>query len=154
MSVQIEQDQDQYKIICQQCQHFVRVEKTIAEQYESDPESFHCELCYVAPGEVKHLLRKFDHCANCGQTFDSKSSCECPVPTSTISITYDPKGVWMKHNKVNEQQEMENTQREFNKIVRNRKIEQEERNKRIEELLTQNNELLRKILEKDNVRQK
>jgi len=151
MSVQVQQDNDTYKVICQQCQHFIRVDKASAEKYENDPESFHCELCYVAPGEPKHLTRKFDHCATCNQTFDSRSSCECPVPTSTISITYDPKHKWMKHNKVNEQQEMASAQREFNHIVTNKRAEQEKRNKHVEELLIENNELLKKLLERNLV---
>ncbi len=142
MSVQVQQENDSYKVICQQCQHFIRVDKASAENYENNPESFHCELCYVEPGDPRPLLRKFDHCATCNQTFDSRSSCECPVPTSTITITYDPKHKWMKHNKVNEQQEEAKTNREFNKIVRNRKLEAEQRQIRVDKNLQRIADLL------------
>ena len=146
MSLQIQQDNDTYKVICQQCQHYIRVDKASAENYDNNPETFQCELCYVKEGEPKHLTRKFVHCATCNQTFDSKSSCDCQIPVSTITIQYDPKNKWMKHNRVNEQQEEAKTNREFNKIVRNRKLEAEQRQIRVDENLQKTVELLEKIV--------
>ena len=146
MSVQVQKSQDTFKIICQKCQHFIRVTKITAEQYEDDPESFHCELCYVEPGKPIRL-RTLINCATCTQTYDSKSSCLCPPKTSTITITYDPKGVWMKHNKVNEQQEADKTNRQFNKLIRNRKLEAEQRQIRVDTNLEKTVELLGKLVE-------
>ena len=146
MSLQIQQDNDTYKVICQQCQHFIRVDKASAENYDNNPETFQCELCFVKPGEPKPLLRQLINCSTCGQTYDSHSSCECSIPVSTITIQYDPKNKWMKHNRVNEQQEEAKTNREFNKIVRNRKLEAEQRQIRVDENLQKTVELLEKIV--------
>ena len=59
-----------------------------------------------------------------------------------IEIIYDPKNVWWTHNKVNEQQEEAKTNREFNKIVRNRKLEAEQRQIRVDKNLQRIADLL------------
>ena len=61
---------------------------------------------------------------------------------STTKITYDPHGVWMRKNKVNEKEEMGKANREFNKIVRNRKLEAEERSIRMDKNLQRLVELM------------
>ena len=146
MSLQVQQDNDTYKVICQQCQHYIRVDKASAENYDNNPETFQCELCYVKEGDPKPLLRQLVNCSTCTQTYDSHSSCECSIPASTITIITDPKGVWFKHNRVNEQEEEAKTNRQFNKIVRNRKLEVEQRQIRVDENLQKTVELLEKIV--------
>jgi len=136
MTAQIEKSNDEYKIICRQCQHFVRIDEESAEKYNNDPESFHCPLCYVKSGEPK-LVRSLIHCATCNQTYDSRTVCECIPAHSTINITYDPKHKWMK-NRVFDNTEAYNskTMIEYNKKVRNRKLEAEERQIRVDENLS------------------
>ena len=139
MSVQVKEDNDVYCVICQQCEHFVRVDKASAEKYIIEPESFHCELCYVAPGEPKHLTRKFDHCATCNQTYDSHSSCECPPQVSSIKITYPQ----MKKDRDKDYGAYNNrTTLDFNKRVRNRKLEAEQRQIRVDKNLQRIADLL------------
>ena len=142
MSLQVQQDNDTYKVICQQCQHYIRVDESSAKNYEENPETFECELCFVKPGDPKPLLRQLVNCSTCTQTYDSRSSCECPIPASTITIITDPKGVWFKHNRVNEQEEEAKTNRQFNKIVRNRKLEAEQRQIRVDKNLQRIADLL------------
>lgn len=147
MSLQIEPENDTWKVICQKCQHFERVDKASAEKYDNDPESFHCELCFIPKGDNKIRLRKFIHCAECNQTFDSKSSCDCSIQASSIEIVYDPKNKWMKKD-WNKDYASYNakTTLDFNKHIRNRKLEQEERQIRVDKNLEKTVELLGKLV--------
>ncbi len=83
-------------------------------------------------------------CSQCRhwQIFDEESIKRFEANTSTTKIVYDPKGVWMRPNRVNEKTEMGKAQHEFNKIVRNRKIEAEERSIRMDKNLQRLVELM------------
>jgi len=143
LSLEIQLDNDTYKVICQQCQHYIRVDEASAENYENNPETFQCELCYVAPGDPKPLLRKFINCSQCLQTYDSRSTCECPPQVSSIKITYPQ----MKLDRDKDYGAYNSrTTLDFNKRVRNRKLEAEQRQIRVDENLQKTVELLEKIV--------
>ena len=148
MTAQIEQTNDEYKIICKKCQHFIRVDKGSAEKFENEPESFECELCFVKPGEPK-LVRSLIHCATCTQTYDSRTNCECEPPHSTISIIYDPKNVWMRKDRFNSDPKGYNA--ETTRIVknkeRNKRLEAEQRQIRVDKNLELTVELLQKLVD-------
>ena len=148
MTAQIEKSNDEYKLICRQCQHYELVSKATLEKYENNLEDFHCELCYVDPGKPR-IVRSLIHCATCSQTYDSHSNCSCPPAFSTITIVTDPKGVWMKNKRFNSDPEGYNT--ETNRIVHkkivNRKKEVEERQIRVDKNLELTVVLLQKLVD-------
>jgi len=146
----VELDDSTYRVTCEQCGHFIRVDGESAENYYDNPESFKCELCYVQPGDPKPLLRTLHHCANCNQTFDSKTSCECPIEASSIKIVYDPDNKWMKKDWNKDVGSYNNkSMRTFNQNVRNRRVEAEERQVRVDKNLEKTVELLTKLVEKE-----
>jgi len=139
---------EEHKVTCKQCQHFIWTDKATSEDYENGVKEFHCELCYVEPGKPK-LVRSFVHCGTCNQTYGSMGSCECLPEMSSIRIVYDPKAKWMKPNRVgfdknSEKAESQKTMRMFNNRVRNKRIEAEERQIKDSENLQKLVELLSK----------
>ena len=151
MTAQIEQTNDEYKIICKHCQHFIRVDKASAEKFEDNPEDFKCELCFVEPGKPK-LVRTLVHCAECRQTYDSRSNCECPPKFSKITVDFNPghKRSDKDMKRFFEDQEGYNakTTRIFNNKVLSKRLEAEQRQIRVDENLIKIAELLQKLVEK------
>ena len=146
MSEQVEE----FKIICKLCGHWIKVDKASMEKYEANPDDYKCELCYQNP-KGPFGLRQLVACANCNQTFLSTSSCECPIPQSSIKMWMDPKGVWIKKSRHKDDNPSydQATMRKFNSKVRNKRLEAEERSINIEKQLIETNKLLRKLLKGD-----
>jgi len=151
MTMQIEeQEDDTYKVICSQCQHFIRVDEKTKNKLELKPESFKCELCYTEEGQPRRLLRFLTNCAKCGQTFGSETNCECLIEASAIKVVYDPKNVWMKKDWNDDIKGYNSkTQRNFNNRVRNKKVEAEERQVRVDKNLIEMVGLLKKLVQKN-----
>ena len=143
---------ERYKIICKNCQAWTLVGKESSQKFEDDPESFHCGVCYVKPGEHR-VGMVLEHCSSCKQTFQKSGHCSCK-PTSkergvmNLTMVVDPNCVWTnkekRSRKVDEKEEMGKANREFNKIVRNRNLEAEERSIRTDESLQKLVKLLTK----------
>lgn len=135
MSEQVEE----YRVRCKNCQHFIWTDKATSEKYEDGQDGYHCDLCWIEPGKPR-LVRSLINCTECTQTYDSLSNCECLPKMSSIKIVYDKDHKWMKPSRVgfdknSEKAEEQKTMRMFNNRVRNRKLEAEQRQIRMDENL-------------------
>lgn len=133
------------KITCVQCHHWKNYDKESIEKFNKNPGSFDCELCHFNhPGHPKYVGFLFS-CGFCNQVSKS-DSCDCEEALqsniSTIKIVYDPNKKWMRTNKVNEKEEETKSNLEFNKLVRNTKLEKLEREKRMDKNLQRLVELM------------
>jgi len=133
------------KIICSQCRHFDYYDSESVKRFESNPEEFDCSLChYGQPNRPKHV-GYYHACGFCNNV-NASDMCDCQesleANTTTTKIVYDPKGVWIRPNRVNEKEEMGKANREFNKIVRNKKLEAEQRSIRMDKNLQRLVELM------------
>ena len=150
-TMQIEQeDATTWRFTCKQCEHFMLVSPDAKKKFENDSESLHCELCYTEPGQPKRLTRSLIHCGNCNQTFDSKGSCSCPIETSSIKVVFDPDHKWISDKRWNSNPESYNakTTRDYNLKTRNRKVEAEERQIRVDKNLIEMVKLMKKMVNK------
>jgi len=115
------------KIICSNCKHFELISSEDTKKYEDDIESYHCPLCWQPKG-THRWIGNFTQCAKCMQVYGLKgdiTSCNCPIPTNTMTITYPhlPKS----KTKPDLKSHMAKTQLLFNRKVINRKIEDRKR---------------------------
>ena len=146
---------EQKKVTCDQCRHFDYYNLDQIEKFEKDKSLFDCSLChYGHPGHAKHVGFYYA-CSFCNQV-SSSDFCTCEqsleANTSTTKIVYDPKGVWMKPNRVNEKTENAKTQHEFNRLVRNKKLDKIKRDEHIEQLLVKTVDLLTELVKQKEVK--
>jgi len=133
------------KITCVSCKHWQVFDKESIEHFNKNPGEYDCEVChYGHPGHPKYVGFYYS-CGFCNQVSRS-DSCDCQealeANVSTIKIVYDPDSKWMRKNKVNEKEEAGKANLEFNKIVRNTKLEKLEREKRMDKNLQRLVELM------------
>ena len=134
------------KVICSSCKHYKSYDEESIKKFEANPEEFDCELCHFNhPGHPK-FVGHYYQCGFCSQVSRS-DSCDCQesleANVSTIKIVYNPKNQYpSRFNRVNEKEEEGKTNREFNKIVRNKKLEKLEREIRMDKNLQRLVELM------------
>lgn len=133
------------KIVCSSCKHWQVFDEESINHFNKNPEEYDCELCHFnQPGHPKFVGNYFA-CGFCNQV-SRNDSCDCEealeANMSTIKLVFDPDSKWLRKNKVNEKEEEGKTNREFNKIVRNKKVEAEERQIKIEKHLERIVELM------------
>lgn len=123
------------KITCVQCKHWQVFDKESINHFNENPEEFDCELCHYGHPEHPKYVGVYYSCGFC-QNISKSDQCNCneslEANVSTIKIVYDPNKKWMRPNKVNEKEEIGKANLEFNKIVRNKKLESIEREKRMD----------------------
>jgi len=133
------------KITCVQCHHWQVFDKESIEHFNKNPEEFDCELCHYGHSGHPKYVGFYHQCGFCNQV-NRSDSCDCQEALesnmSTIKIVYDPDRKWLRKNKVNEKEAEANTNREFNKIVRNKKLEATEREIRMDKNLQRLVELM------------
>jgi len=134
--------QELVKVTCTQCKRYKKCSPDVAKKFEDDPESFHCEICWKPEG-VHRLVQNLIECNKCHQVCTKSgptSFCMCkgePIK-SGIQITFDPKGAWTKGRtdtrteKIQHDIEEGKQEWKFKKSVRALRVEELERDKRMD----------------------
>jgi len=134
--------QELVKVTCSQCKRYKKCSPDVAKKWEDDPESFHCDICWTPEG-VHKVVQVLLECNKCHQIVTKtgpNSFCMCkdePIK-SGISIKYDPGGVWMKNKtntrteKIQHDIEVGKQEWKFKKSVRALRVDELERNKRMD----------------------
>jgi len=133
------------KITCSQCRHWQAFDEKSINHFNKNPEEFDCELCHYGHSGHPKFIGHYYQCGFCNQV-NRSDSCDCQEALesnmSTIKIVYDPDKKWIRPNRVNEKAEAGKANMEFNKIVRNKKLEKLEREIRMDKNLQRLVELM------------
>jgi len=142
-----------HKITCKNCGHWKNYDEESIKKFDQYPESYDCELCHHGhPEGHPTFVGHYHGCGFCNQV--SKSDfCGCQesleASISTIKITYPN----IKNpNRVNEAEESGKAMRQFNKIVRNKKLEKLKRDEHVEQLLVKTVDLLTQLVKQKEVK--
>jgi len=144
------------KIVCSNCKHFEVYDEQSIKKFNEIPESYDCPLCHFnQPGRPKYVGNYYQ-CGFCSNVSRS-GSCSCQESLesemSTIKITYNPLNQYpSKFNRVNEKEQEVKSNLEFNKLVRNKKLDKIKREEHIEQLLVQTVDLLAELAKHKEVK--
>jgi len=142
--------QELLKIVCRKCQHWIRATPKEVEKYEANVDDFKCELCWIDPKKPRRI-EQYHECSRCFQVYASTGTCECPEEVYKITATYDPDNKWTNAKKLHEDVAGFNakTDRLVHEKFRDKRLEVENRNKHVEDLLVETVGLLKKLVKKN-----
>jgi len=100
--------------ITHKCGRYIKVSPAKAKEWEDNPDSFHCELCYREGNRIL-TLGYYTVCPRCQQVFDSRDGgprgkCYCTeddIKKPYFKVIVDPKNQWKKNHVSIETQRVE-----------------------------------------------